>query len=193
MASSLNLLKAARKWHRNVSTILFAFFFFISITAVLLGWKNLFASKIFTTNNKQKTAKTTKQWLTIDSLQKLATIDLKNKVTDAGDGKVVNLNAVLDKGYVRFTFKNQYIVQLNAKTGGLISIEKKATDIFLRIHDGEILDDLFNTKGVYKTTYTSLMGLALFFLTLSGFWLRFGQKKRSKKINFYKSNSIKPN
>jgi len=57
MASSLNLLKAARKWHRNVSTILFAFFFFIAVTAVLLSWENLFASKIFTTTNKQKTAK----------------------------------------------------------------------------------------------------------------------------------------
>ncbi len=96
------------------------------------------------------------------------------------------MNAVLNKGYVRFTFKNQYVVQLNAKTGELISIEKKATDIFLRIHDGEILDDITNSKSeVFKTTYTSLMGLALFFLTLSGFWLRFGQKKRSEKKSIF--------
>jgi uncharacterized iron-regulated membrane protein len=181
MVPPLNLLKAARKWHRNVSTILFAFFFFISITAVLLGWKNMFSSKIYTSTQKQKKAESTKQWLSVDSLQSLAYTDLQSKVPQEQPGKIASLTATLDKGLVRFTFKNQYVVQLNAKTGDLVSIEKKATDIFLRIHDGEILDDLFNTKGAFKTTYTSIMGLALFFLTLSGFWLRFGRKKRVEK------------
>jgi len=191
MNSVVKLQRAARKWHSNVSTILFGFFFIIAITAILLGWKDMFASKIYTSPKKQKTVNTIKEWLPLDSLQMLATLNLKNKVADVQDIKITTLNANIDKGVVRFTFKNQFNVILNAKTGDLISVEKKATDLFIRIHDGEILDDMIHSKGgVFKTTYTTLMGTALFFLTVSGFWLRFGPKKSTIIKKRHKENLI---
>jgi len=181
MTSIVQLQRFARKWHNKVSSILFAFFFLIAITGVLLGWKSLFASRIYSSDHKQSGAKSTLEWLPLDSLQKIASNELKGKVAGEGDFKATSMNALLDKGSVRFTFKNQYNVQLNAKSGELISIEKKATDLLIKIHDGEILDDVFFVKGgVMKTTYTSLMGLSLLFLTASGFWMLFGKKKISK-------------
>jgi len=76
-------------------------------------------------------------------------------------------------------------VQLNAKTGVLQTVEKKAPEWIIKIHDGEIIDDLFKIKGgVAKIIYTSIMGLSLFFLTLSGFWMWF----KPKQIRFAKKD-----
>jgi uncharacterized iron-regulated membrane protein len=177
MSSTAKLQRAARKWHSKISSILFLFFFFISITGILLGWKSLFASKVYSSGHKQEQVKSLKNWLPLDSLQQLAIAGLKEKLPQVDAARAINLTALLDKGSVRFTFKNQYMVQLNAQTGELVSIEKKATDLFIKIHDGEIVDDWFGTKGTVKTTYVSIMGLALFFLTLSGFWMRFMPKR----------------
>ena len=182
--SSIHLLKAARKWHRKTAAVLFVCFFFISITGILLGWKNLFASKIYSAPqvNRKFTAGRIGEWIPMDSLLRIATADLHTLVPDAGNARAVSMNAVLDKEYVRFAFKNDYMVQLNARSGALMSIEKKATDLLIRIHDGEILDDIMHSgNAAGKTTYTSLMGFALFFLTLSGFWLRFGPTRARAK------------
>jgi uncharacterized iron-regulated membrane protein len=182
MSSTAQLQRVTRKWHRNVSAVVFSFFFFISVTGILLGWKDLFASKIYTSSGKQVMAGKVKDWLSLDSLKQIAENDLKQRVPEAGEVKVISLTSRMDKGFVRFTFNNQYNVQLNAGSGELQSVEKKATDLFIKIHDGEILDELFNTKsGAIKTSYTSLLGLALFFLTLTGFWMRYGRKKSLTK------------
>lgn|SRR5215831_17199422 len=180
--SIVRLQRATRKWHRKVSAIVFIFFFIIAATAVLLGWKSLFASTIYSSSKKQILSGNVREWMPLDSLQQIAISDLKQKVPGSIEAKVVILNARLDKGFVRFTFNGQYNVQLNARTGELQNVEKKATDLIIKIHDGEILDDLLNTKnGAIKTSYTSILGIALFFLTLTGFWMRYGPKKSSLK------------
>ena len=121
-------------------------------------------------------------WLPLGSLLTAATTDLKNIVSGDSTDKIISVSAFMDKNLIRVTFQNQYNVQLNTVTGELISIEKKATDLILKIHDGEWFDDIAHSKNeVIKTTYTSVMGLALFFLTLSGFWMRFMPKKKSAK------------
>jgi uncharacterized iron-regulated membrane protein len=182
MNSTAQLQRVTRKWHRNVSAIVFGFLFFISVTGILLGWKDLFAFQIYKSSGKQVMAGKLADWLPLDSLQQIAINDLRQRVPDAAEAKAITLNARLDKGYVRFTFAGQYNVQLNARSGELQTIEKKATDLFIKIHDGEILDDLFHTKsGVIKTSYTSLLGISLFFLTLTGFWMRYGRKKTITK------------
>jgi uncharacterized iron-regulated membrane protein len=182
MSVTAQLQRVIRKWHGKVSAVAFIFFFFISVTGILLGWKDLFASKIYTSAGKQVMARKVGDWLPLDSLQQIAVNDLRQRAPSAGEAKVITLNARLDKGFVRFTFDGGYNVQLNARSGELQSIEKKATDLFIKIHDGEILDELFNTKsGAIKTSYTSLLGLALFFLTLTGFWMRYGRKKSLTK------------
>ena len=181
MNSSVKLLRAARKWHKRVSTILFAFFFIISATGVLLGWKSLFASKIYSSGHSPMIHQK-QPWLPMDSLLAFAKADLRDKVPGDSIDEIVSLNAFPDKNLIRVSFRNQYNVQLNAVSGELISIEKKATDLIVKIHDGEWFDDMVNSKNeVIKTTYTSIMGLALFFLTLSGFWMRFMPKRAPGK------------
>jgi hypothetical protein len=169
--------RAARKWHRKVSALTFGFFFIISATGILLGWKGLFATTLYKTATPQATAMRLKDWLRLDTLQQIAIQQLEKRVPGAEESRVVNLNARLDKGYARFTIDG-YNVQLNPATGELQSIERRPTDLFVRIHDGEILDDLFHTNGeIMKTSYTSILALGLLFLTLTGFWMKFGRKK----------------
>jgi uncharacterized iron-regulated membrane protein len=178
MSSAIQVLKTARIWHKKVASLLFIFFFIISLTAILLGWKNLFASPIYSTTLNQKNTISLSEWLPIDSLKTIATAAFQSKVANTKGSGAESMNARLDKGYIRFTFSNQYNVQLNAKTGELQSIDKKAPDWILKLHDGEILDDLFKIKnGTSKKAYASIMGFALFFLTLSGFWMWFKPKQ----------------
>lgn len=178
MSFAIQVLRAARIWHKKVASLLFIFFFIISLTAILLGWKNLFVSSIYSTHLNQKNSVLLSEWLPIDSLKTLATVAFQSKVVSVKSSEAESMNARLDKGYIRFTFSNQYNVQLNAKTGELQSIDKKAPDWILKLHDGEMLDDLLKTKnGISKKIYATVIGFALFFLTLSGFWMWFKPKQ----------------
>ena len=184
----VKLLRTARIWHKNVAAALFIFFFIISITGFLLGWKNLFAGKIYSANAGQAMAKplAMKDWLPLDSLKNIATAAFKARIPNEKFVKPDNLNASMGRGFIRFSFGRQYNVQLNAQTGELQSIDKKAPDWILKLHDGEMLDDLLGSKnGLSKRIYVSIMGLALLFMTVSGFWLWFKpmRMKRAKQNN----------
>jgi uncharacterized iron-regulated membrane protein len=179
-----NLPKLARQWHHKVSSILFVFFFCFSITGILLGWKAMLGSKIYKSEAKQETAKSTKEWLPLDSLQGLASLAFQSKMPNEKIEKSETFNANLEKGYVRFAVGKQFNVQVNAKTGELQSITKKAPEWITNLHDGGWIDDLFSVKNdVFKRIYSTLMGLSLFFLTFSGLLMIFKPKKIVKTNN----------
>ncbi len=68
--------------------------------------------------------------------------------------------------------------QLDGATGELLHIERRRSDFVENIHDGSILDLVFNTGGEYiKLLYTTIMGLALLLFTVTGFWLWIGPKR----------------
>ncbi len=194
MISSTELLRSARAWHRKVASILFIFFFVISITAILLGWKDFFTGKIYSTATKQKTAKSLNEWLPLDSLKILAAASLKAKLPSLANGNAESMNASVDKGYIRFSFSNKYTVQLNAQNGELQSIEKRAPNWILKLHDGGILDDIVGIKsGAFKTVYSTIIGFALLCLTISGFWMWFKPKqirKAKKRTNTHQVENI---
>lgn len=186
MNYSTGLLRAARTWHRKVAAALFLFFLIISLTGILLGWKNVFSSELYHARSEQKMAHSIKDWLPLDSLKQLAISALRQKLPAAGDTGVERMDARMDKGTIRFSFRDQYNVQLNALTGELQSIDKKYPEWFTHLHDGEIVNDLFNIKnGAPEKIYTSIIGFALFFLTVSGFWMWY----KPKQIKNYRRNS----
>jgi uncharacterized iron-regulated membrane protein len=175
------LLRTSRTWHRKVASVLNLFFFFIACTAILLAFKDSFVTKIYKSDAKQKANTSVAEWLPLDSLKSIATVAFAQKVPNEKNAKATNMNAVFDKGYVRFTFAKIYNVQVNAATGELQNVEKKAPDWILKLHDGEIVSDFFGLKNIpSKTIYTTMMGLALLFLTLSGFWMWFRPKQIRK-------------
>ena len=177
-----SLLVNSRLLHRKIASVLFIFFFFIAITGVMLGWKFLFTETIF--ENKQIKAETSmNKWMSLDSLESHAIVTLNEKINKKFEhAKNIQIRPL--KGYINFSFKGNYDIQIDGATGKTIRIEHKNGEFIQDIHDGSIIEELLKSKlGLSKKIYTTIMGLALLLLTVSGFWMWFKPKqmKQSKK------------
>ena len=143
----------------------------------MLGWKSIFSSTIF--ENKSIMAnKSSKKWLPLDSLDKLATQFVNQKLhTNFLRSDKVELK--LSKGSIIFFYKN-ITAQIDGTSGSVILIEKKYGSLIQDIHDGAIMDELTNNKsGISKKIYSTVIGFTLLMLTITGFYL------------WYKPNTIK--
>ncbi len=177
-----NLIRVFRKLHRQIAIVLFAFFFIVSVTGLLLGWKkNSFGLILPPTSNG--ISPDLKTWLPFDSLQTLAIKALHDSVSADLAVDLERIDARPSKGIVKFVFEDDYWeVQLDGTTGNVLQISRRKSDIIENIHDGTILDVLFNTKNdQFKLSYITIMGLALLMLTVTGFWLWYGPKKMRKQ------------
>ncbi|MFV8356258.1 PepSY domain-containing protein [Flavobacterium sp. XS1P32] len=176
------LLRIFRKIHRTTGAFLFIFFFFVSVTGILLGWKKnsggLLQSKSF-----QGTSVHLKDWLSIDSLHKNACKILLDSISKDSTLELERIEIKKDKGMVKFIFaENFWGIQLDGATGQLLHIERRRSDFIENVHDGSILDDYFKTgNGLIKLVYTTVMGLALLIFTITGFWLWYGPKRMKRK------------
>ncbi|NBR74239.1 MAG: PepSY domain-containing protein, partial [Flavobacteriia bacterium] len=87
-----------------------------------------------------------------------------------------------EKGTVKFVFKNHFSeIQLDCSSGDILSVATRRSDILEKIHDGSIIDYFIDQEqSGFKLTYTSLLGLGLLTLSISGFWLWFNPKKIRK-------------
>lgn len=174
-----SLLVNSRLLHKKIASVLFIFFFFISITGALLGWKSLFTEIIFE-NKEIKVETSMKKWKSLDSLESIAIIALNEKTKNKfKHAKSIQIKP--SKGSINFAFENNYAIQVDGATGETIRIEHKNAEFIQDLHDGALIDELFNSKmGLSKKIYTALMGLALLMLTLSGFWMWFKPKQIKK-------------
>jgi hypothetical protein len=172
------VIRVFRYLHRKIAIFLFVFFFIISITGFLLGWKKqtgMLAPTQTGTNENPST------WLSIDSLQKLAAKYLHDSVSTDLSTEIDRIDVRMGKGIAKFLFVNHYWgVQLDCATGKLLLIEKRNSDLIEDIHDGTIVDNIFGTGENAMSSYTAIMGISLFMLTATGFWLWLGPKRIRK-------------
>ncbi|MDO9276716.1 MAG: PepSY domain-containing protein [Lutibacter sp.] len=176
------LLRTFRKVHRTTGALLFIFFFFISISGVILGWKN-HSNGLIIPKSYEGTSTNLKHWLPLDSLHKKANYILQDSISEDLSLELDRIDIRKNKGILKFVFKNHFWeIQLDGATGNLLNIGKRHSDFFENIHDGSILDRFFGTSnGQIKVIYTTAMGFALFLFTVTGFWLWYGPK-RMKRI-----------
>lgn len=182
---SANLLRILRKLHRQIAIFLFVFFLIISVTGLLLGWKKNSFGIILPPISKGVSTDL-KTWLPLDSLQTIAVTTLHDSISKTLSSDIERIDARPSKGIVKFVFNDDYWeIQLDGTTGNVLQINRRKSDIIENIHDGTILDVLFNTKNdQFKLSYTTIMGLALLALTGTGFWLWYGPKRiRQQKQN----------
>ncbi|MFD1292926.1 PepSY domain-containing protein [Lutibacter holmesii] len=178
------IIRLFRKVHRKTGALLFVFFFFISVSGLLLGWKNNSNGTIIP-KTQNGTSTNLKEWLPINQLHQKALVILHDSISTNLDNTIDRIDIRKNKGIVKFVFENHYWeIQLDGATGNLLSIGKRNSDLIENIHDGSILDKWFNTsKKPFKLIYTTIMGGSLLLFTISGFWLWFGPKimKRTRK------------
>lgn len=148
----------------------------------MLGWKYLFTKTVFD-NSKIKTEVRLNKWLPLDTLETMATAELNNRI----NGKFKHAESIQlkpAKGYLNFLFKDNFNVQVDGATGTLVHIEQKNGGFIQDIHDGALVGSWFNLKpGLTKTIYSTIMGLALLFLTVSGFYLWWKPKQLRQSKN----------
>lgn len=122
-------------------------------------------------------------WLSYDSLHKLAIRELQNKYGKNRSVRIDRIDARPDKGTVKFVFKDHFTeIQLDAATGNVLAVNQRTSDIIEQIHDGSILDFIFETSdGQIKLTYTTLLAGGLALLSFTGFWLWYNPKRIRKK------------
>lgn len=175
-------LRIYRKAHRTTGILLFSFFFFVSITAILLGWKKHSAG-VLLPETQQGTSANFEEWKTLEELHAIAFEVIRDSLPLETEPILDRIDIRKSKGILKFSFTNTYLeVQLDGVTGKALSIAQRRSDFIERIHDGSILDDLFNTSdGQIKVVYTTILGLGLLLFTISGFWLWYGPKRMKKK------------
>lgn len=170
-------LRYVRKIHRTTGILLFIFFFVIGTTGLLLGWKKHSGGAILA-HTSQGTSSDLSQWLSLDSLKKVAVQTLHDSFGNDLDPELERIDVREEKGVVKFVFaKNYWGIQVDGKTGKVLQIERRNADMVENIHDGSILDFWAGTRGeIIKLIYTTIMGLALITFTVTGFWLWVGPK-----------------
>lgn len=179
------LLRVFRKTHRTLGAVLFIFFFFISSTGILLGWKKD-TGGIIQSKSHMGISKNLKNWLPIDSLHTIACNVLRDSVSADLSHELERIDIRKNKGMIKFVFIDHFWgIQLDGTTGQLLYIEERRSDFIEKIHDGSILDYYIGTAGdQIKLFYTSIMGLSLLTFTVTGFWLWYGPKRmRKRKMN----------
>lgn len=172
------ILRVFRKIHRTTGALLFAFFFIIAGTGLLLGWKK-HSGGILLAKTHKGFSSDLKDWLPLDSLYKNACSYLKASIKTEVENKNVRIDARKEKGIVKFIFTDIFWgVQVDAATGQVLHIESRRSDFIEKIHDGSIADLIFGIEGEYiKLVYTTITGLALLIFTITGFWLWYGPKR----------------
>ncbi|WP_066508105.1 PepSY-associated TM helix domain-containing protein [Rufibacter sp. DG15C] len=173
------VLRDFRKVHRLTGALLFVFFFVISITGLLLGWKK-HTGGIILAKTYTGTSTHLQDWLPVDSLTKNAFNAIQDSL--GKDTSMLTLDRIdmrPDKGTVKFLFVEDYIgVQLDATTGKVLHLETRRADFIENLHDGSILDRILGLdSGVLKVIYSTIMGVALLIFTITGFWLWYGPKR----------------
>jgi len=179
------VIRALRWLHRKLAIFLFVFFLVMSVTGLLLGIKK--QTKLLAPTARGQSADLG-EWISLDSLTKNAKTFLRDSVSPDLSGEIDRIDVRPNNGIVKFTFKHHYKgLQLDGKTGGVLSLETRKSDFIEQIHDGSMFDRIFGLgKDQVKISYTMIMGLSLFMLVVSGFWLWYGPKrlrKSRKKID----------
>jgi uncharacterized iron-regulated membrane protein len=174
-----------RKIHRWIASILFVFFFIISLTGLLLTWKKNSKGYLLAKSYKG-TSTALHDWLSFDSLHTIAVRTLRDSISSKLSADLDRIDARPDKGMVKFVFTEGYwAVQLDAATGKVLHLERRRADFIENLHDGSYLDKVFGTEDQQlKLGYATIMGASLFMLTLSGFWLWYNPKRiRKQKLH----------
>ena len=132
---------------------------------------------------KKGTAPGLAGWIPLDSLEKIAIRTYRDSIEATEGIELDRIDIRPDKGIAKFNFKNSYHgLQIDGTTGRILLVERRTSDLIEDIHDGSFIDNLVGTGGEeVKLVYTTVMGLSLLLLVISGFWLWYGPKKLRKE------------
>ncbi len=179
------VLRIFRKLHRLTGTFLFAFFFVVAVSGLLLGWKK-HTGDLLLAETRNGTSVNQAEWLPLSEVSAKAQAYLRDSVSAELSTEIDRIDVRPGKGIAKILFTGHYqSLQVDLATGQIVNHETRRSDFIEHIHDGSLVDELMGwKKGLFKLAYTTTMGLALLLFTVTGFWLWCGPKilRKQKKL-----------
>jgi len=155
---------------------LFVFMFIIGVSGLLLAWKK-------DLNLLPPTQKdiTNTPILPIEKIQQIASLYILEN-TDL-DATVDRIDIRPEKGVAKVRFYNHYSeVQVGIKSGKILSVKTRTSDIIEQIHDGSIIDFFIKSNNEeVKKIYVTITCLGLMMLSITGFYLWYNPKRIKKR------------
>jgi uncharacterized iron-regulated membrane protein len=167
-----------RKYHRLLAIPLFLFIVIMSITGLLLTWKDELQLKPATITIKSNG----RPLISLTEIERNA-IDYIDSLNLSKDIERIDYRP--RKGIAKVRFEDHFTeLQIDCYTGAIISQKTRTADIIEMIHDGSIVGYLFNSEGKpTKLFYSTIIGLGLLFVSFSGFWLWLKPKQIKRNKN----------
>ncbi len=179
---SSKIAKKTRLWrkiHKSVAIVLGTFMFLSGVTGLLLGWKK--QTKLLPKVQVGATVDAT-DWLPLHKIETIAQNYLHSENLPFSPLSRIDIRP--DKGIAKIIYQNNFKeLQIDCKTGAILSIATRKSDIIEKIHDGSIIDYLFGNELKWaKLTYTTTLSLGLIIISMSGFilWLNPFRIRKSK-------------
>ncbi len=171
-----------RKMHKWLAVPMFLVMFVIGFSGLLLGWKKQTA---LLPKTQKGATENSSDWIKIDSLVLIARSYSKNNLKK--EDEIDRIDIRPQKGIAKIVFAQHFTeLQLDCKTGEILSVSTRKSDFIEKIHDGSIVDYFVKTSSdQFKLFYTTAASLSLILLSFSGFWLWYNPiriKKRKKKF-----------
>lgn len=170
-------LRTFRKWHKGIGLTIAIILLISALTGILLGWKK--DADWIQPPTQKGTTKSLSEWKPIEALATIATAHFHQTYPAETANKIDRIDVRPSKGIAKVLFKNGYWeVQIDGKTGAILSTARRHSDWIEALHDGSIISDIF------KFISMNLLGVGTVFMIVSGFWLWRGPiKYRRMKHN----------
>ena len=171
-----------RRIHKWISIPFVVFLFIIGITAILLAWKK--ELKLIPPT-KKTTVELPGQWVNVEDILAIGSSYMQDSL---GKSPIIDrIDIRPDKGVAKIIYKQHFMeIQVDGYSGKILSVKKRNSDLIERIHDGSILDFVFQSDAESsKLIYTTVTSLVLIILGISGFYLWYNPRKIKRIKNNY--------
>lgn len=169
----VNILRKFRSIHKFVGILLALFLTIVAVSGVILGWKKDVA--LLQPVAIDGSSSNLDEWVSLNEIA----LSTQRAIDSLGlqENSIDRMDVRPDKGMIKVLLSEGYWeVQVDGKTGKVLSVAKRHADWIEHLHDGSLISDTF------KVGYTNIIGLGLLTLAISGLWLWYGPKviRRSK-------------
>ena len=148
----------------------------MALTGVLLGLKDVLGLKPSTAKAEVVSLN---EWVSLKQINTAAIAFAKTKQLDT---LIDRVDVRIDKGIAKVLFKRHFTeLQLAGSTGEILSVRQRGDHFIERIHDGSIVEFYAQQTDTVKMIYSTLVGIGLLALSMSGYFLWAAPKKNPAK------------
>ena len=148
----------------------------MALTGVLLGLKDVLGLKPSTAKAEVVSLN---EWVSLKQLNTAAIAFAKTKQLDT---LIDRVDVRIDKGIAKVLFKRHFTeLQVAGSTGEILSVRQRGDHFIERIHDGSIVEFYAQQTDTVKMIYSTLVGIGLLALSMSGYFLWAAPKKNPAK------------